>query len=193
MRSSRPWQSVLRQLSARAVMVVCAMPLLAACTGAAARVTLPVTSDVRTPATLSQPVPSAPRQQVVAALTGYTAALSRAEQSRSDLLAGELLRPYLAANRIRGMVAALRAIWARGDGFYGADVLHILSVRIDGRRAFAHDCDNTSSMGLTNESTGQLVPGSAGVQHANLVTRLDLVSRRWVVASQLPEDVPCAP
>jgi hypothetical protein len=91
------------------------------------------------------------------------------------------------------MLEAIRAIWARGDGFYGNDDLHILTVRIDGRRAFVHDCDNTSGMGLSNESTGQVVPGSVGIQHANLVTRLELVARHWVVESQLAENVPCAP
>jgi hypothetical protein len=193
MTSSRSWQAVLRQLRVPAVMAVCAMPLLVACSGAAARVSLPAKSAARTPATRSAPVRATPRQQVVAALAGYTDALSRAERSRSDTLARDLLRPYLAASRIRGMLGAIRAIWARGDGFFGKDVLHILAVRVDGRRAWVHDCDNTSGMGLTSESTGQVVAGSAGIQHANLITRLDLVARRWVVESQLPENVPCAP
>jgi hypothetical protein len=193
MTSSRSWQAALRQLRVPAVVIVCAMPLLVACSGVAGRVMLPAKSAARAPATFSAPVRATPRKQVIAALAGYTDALSRAEQSRSDTLARELLQPHLAAGRIRGMVEAIRAIWARGDDFYGEDVLHILTVRIDGMRAFVHDCDNTSGMGLTSESTGQVVPGSAGVQHANLVTRLDLVARHWVVESQVPEDVPCAP
>jgi len=192
MTSFRTWQTVLRQLRVSAVAAVSAMPLLVACSGVASRVALPAKSAARIPAPLSGPVSGTPRQQVAAALAGYTDALSRAEQSRSDVLARALLRPYLAASRIRGMVDAIRAIWSRGDGFYGTDVLHILTVRIDGRRAFVHECDNTSGMGLTSESSGQVVPGSAGVEHANLITRLDLVARHWVVESQLPEDVPCA-
>jgi hypothetical protein len=91
------------------------------------------------------------------------------------------------------LVEAISTIWARGDRFYGEDVLHILGVRIDGHRAFVHDCDDTSGLGLENAATGQAVPGSAGVRHANLVTRLDQVAGRWLVESQLLQDVPCAP
>jgi hypothetical protein len=104
-----------------------------------------------------------------------------------------LLHPYLAASRIGGLVRAISAIWARGDRFYGTDVLHISSVRIKGRRAFVHDCDDTSGMGLDNSATGQLVPGSAGVRRDNLITRLDLVRGHWMIAFQLVEDAPCTP
>jgi len=140
-----------------------------------------------------EPVSSTPRQQVLGALTGYTAALRRAEQSRSVTTASRLLRPYVAARRIDGLIEAVSSVWAKGDRFYGDDVLHIIGVRIRGRRAFVHDCDDTSGMGLENAATGQAVPGSAGVQHANLVTRLDQVAGRWMVESQLPEAVPCEP
>ncbi len=104
-----------------------------------------------------------------------------------------MLRPYLAANRIGGLVSAISIIWARGESFYGQDDLHILTVQISGRRAFVHDCDDTSAMGLEYVSTGQAVPGTGGVYRANLVTRLDLVDGHWLVESQLPEDVPCVP
>ena len=113
--------------------------------------------------------------------------------SRRAARARRLLRPYLAAARIPGVVQTERSIWARGDHFYGQDALHILSVRVAGRHAFVHECDNTSSMGLASAATGQAVPGSAGISAANLVTRLDLVGGHWLVDSQLPEDVPCVP
>jgi hypothetical protein len=134
-----------------------------------------------------------PRQQVVAALTGYTAALGQADRSRSRSLARELMRPYLAASRIDGLVKAVSAIWARGDRFYGTDVVHVSTVSIEGRHAFVHDCDDTSSMGLENSMTDQTVPGSLGVPRANMVTRLDLVRGHWLVTFQLVEDVPCTP
>ncbi len=132
-----------------------------------------------------------PRQQVVAALTGYTTALGRADKFRSKSAARRLLRPYLAASRIGGLVQAMSAIWSRGESFYGEDVVHVSSVTIDGGRAFVHDCDDTSGMGLMRAATGEIVPGSAGVPHANLVTRLDLVGGHWLVDFQLVEDVPC--
>jgi hypothetical protein len=165
---------------------------LTACAGAAAQVQLPTKPAVR-PVPLVAPAVLTPRQQVLAALTGYAAALGQASKSRSKSAARKLLWPYVATSRIGGLVRTMSTIWARGETFYGADVLHISSVTIDGRRAFVHDCDDTSSMGLVNSQTGQIVPGSTGVQHDNLVTRLDLVRGHWVVEFQLIEDVPCAP
>jgi len=172
---------------------VCAVPLLASCSGAAAQVHLPPKAAPAAPAAVASPVPGTSRQQVTAALAGYTAALASAEASRDPAQARRLLRPYLAANRIGGMVSAISIIWARGESFYGQDDLHILTVQISGQRAFVHDCDDTSAMGLEYVSTGKAVPGSAGVYRASLVTRLDLVHGHWLVASQLPEDVPCVP
>jgi hypothetical protein len=48
-------------------------------------------------------------------------------------------------------------------------------------------------MGLDDQATGQLVPGSAGSPELNIVTLLALVSGRWLVQFQLVEDVPCPP
>ena len=87
----------------------------------------------------------------------------------------------------------MSAIWAKGESFYGEDVLHVSSVSIAAGRAFVHDCDDTSAMGLMNVATGQIVPGSAGVPRDNVVTRLDLVAGHWLVQFQLIEDVPCTP
>jgi hypothetical protein len=175
-------------LAACAGLAVC----LTACSGPAAEEQLPARPSATLSAVTSPPGPT-PRQQVVAALTGYTTALGQADRSRSRSAARDLLRPYLAASRIGGLVRAISAIWARGERFYGTDVLHISSVRIEGRRAFVHDCDDTSDMGLDDSVTGQIVPGSAGVVRENLVTRLELVHGRWLVAFQLVEDVPCTP
>jgi hypothetical protein len=197
MTSPRSWQTAPRTRRVPAVLaaVLAAglMPALAACSGAAAQVQLPAKAAAATSAAAGAPAALTPRQQVIAALAGYTTALGQAEQSRSSAAARRLLRPYLAANRIGGLVQSVSAIWTKGDAFYGEDVLHVLTVRIERGRAFVHDCDNTSGMGLAYAASGQTVPGSAGVAHENLVTRLDLVRGRWQVESQLPEDVPCAP
>ena len=167
--------------------------VLAACSSAAERVQLPAKAAVRASAAPGPPAGLTPRQQVIAALAGYAAALGQAEQSRSDAAARRLLNPYLAANRISGLVRAISTIWARGDAFYGQDVLHVLTVRIEGRRAIVHECDDTSGMGLRNAVSGQAVPSSSGVTHDNLVTRLELARGHWLVQSQLPEAVPCVP
>jgi hypothetical protein len=197
MTSVRSWQAALRKqrvpLVVTAIVTACAMPAMTACSGEPARVELPAKPAAATPAALRRLAPATPRQQVLAALTGYTAALGQAEQSRSDIAARRLLRPYVVASRIGGLVEAVSSIWAKGDRFYGQDVLHVLGVRVDGDRAFVHDCDDTSAMGLESAATGQILPGTAGVQHANLVTRLDQVAGHWLVESQVPEDVPCAP
>lgn len=185
----------------QAAMALIAACVVSACGGAAAQVDLPAKpaaagttgSSAAGSAAAGLTAPETPRQQVLAALTGYTAAVRQAEESQSAVAARRLLRPYLAASRIGGLVQAVSAIWASGDIFYGTDELHVVSVRFDGRQAFAHDCDDTAGMGLADAATGQAVPGSAGVQHANLVTRLDEVAGHWKVESQLPEDLPCAP
>ena len=162
---------------------------LAACSSAAGLVRLPPRSaDVATATMQRAPTP---RQQVLAAFAAYTAALHAADLSGNAALARRLLRPYLTAARIPGVVQTERAIWAKGERFYGQTVLHVLSVRIEGRRAFVHDCDNTSAMGLRSASTGRPVPGTVGIPDDNIITRLDLVRGHWFVAFQLIEDVPC--
>jgi hypothetical protein len=197
MMSLRSWQTALRK---RRVLVVvpatvtaCALLAIGGCSGEPARVELPAKPTAAAPASLSEQARATPRQQVLAALTGYTVALGRAEHSGSDIMARQLLQPYVAASRIGGLIVAVSTIWSKGDRFYGEDVLHFLGVRVDGHRAFVHDCDDTSAMGLENAATGQLLPGTAGVQYANLVTRLDQVAGHWKVESQLTEDVPCTP
>jgi hypothetical protein len=171
---------------------VCVVPTLAGCAGAAAHVQLPAKAAVRS-APVIVPTTLTPRQRVVTALGGYVTALGRADQSGSTTAARQLLRPYLEASRIAGLVQAMSAIWAKGESFHGEDVLHVSSVTIAAGRAFVHDCDDTSGMGLMDLATGQIVPGSAGVSRDNVVTRLDLVGGRWLVQFQLVEDVPCTP
>jgi hypothetical protein len=165
--------------------------VLAACSGAAAQVKLPPKARPAGAAVTARPVSLPPRQQVIAALTGYVSALGQADQSRSPGIARRLLRPYVAASRITGLVQAVQGIWAQGETFYGQDEMHVLSVRVDGHHAFVHDCDDTSGMGLADAS-GHPVPGTAGVPADNLMTRLNLIGGRWLVEFQLVEDVPCA-
>jgi hypothetical protein len=129
----------------------------------------------------------------VRALIGYTSALSAADKSRNAAAARQLLRPYLVASRISGLVQAMQAIWAKGEAFFGQEALYLSKVTVRSGRAFVLACDDTSGMGLTSIATGQVVPGSAGVPRTNLVTQLDLVRGRWLVEFQLIEDVPCTP
>ena len=185
-----------RQRRALIVLAACLVPALAACSGAALPAKLPAraaNAAAERPAAASKPGMVRPREQVIGALAAYTGALSEADKSGSKTEARRLLQPYLAASRINGLVRTVSAIWASGDRFYGQDVLHVLSVRIDGSHAFVHDCDNTSGMGLENATTGQTVPGSVGVARTNIVSSLELVQGHWLVQFQLPEDVPCAP
>jgi hypothetical protein len=193
MTSLRSWQAAHRRRRVPALLVTCLVPALAACSGAAAQVQLPARPAAATSAAAAPPAVPTSRQQVIAALTGYVTALEQAEQSRSPAAARGILRPYLVADRIGGLVQAVSAIWAKGDAFQGQDVLHVLTVRVEGRIAFVHDCDNTSGMGLVYAASGQAVPGSSGVADDNVVTRLERAGGRWQVESQLPEDVPCAP
>ena len=136
MTSPRSWQTAFRMWRVPAVLAVCLAPALAACSSAAARVQLPARAAAPTTPRPGPPAVLTPRQQVIAALGGYAAALGQAEPSGSVAAARRLLHPYLAANRIGGLVRAMSTIWGSGDAFYGQDFLHVMSVRIKGRRAF---------------------------------------------------------
>jgi hypothetical protein len=192
MRPSRSPRALLTSRRRAGILAAAIAPALAACNGTAAPVSLPPRSPSATPALSSTPAPLSAQQQVIAAFTGYVEALGQAEKSRNAIEARELLRPYLASSRIAATVQTMSSFWASGEIFYGQDVLHIMSVSLKGATALVHDCDDTSGMGLENAATGRVVPGSAGIQHLNLVTRLDLVGGRWLVQVQVIEDVPCA-
>lgn len=175
-----------------AVIVAAAIALaLAACNGTAPAVSVPSASRSAAPAPSTTNPPASAQQQVIAARTNYTVAIGEAERSRNATKARELLRPYLEADRIDGLVETMSSIWAKGEVFYGQDVLHILRVTVTNAEAFVYDCDDTSSMGLKYASTGQLVPGSAGTADMNLITRLELVGGHWLVMFQVVVDEPC--
>lgn len=193
MRLSQSRRVLLPHRRRTAVIVAAAIaPALAACNGAAAPVSLPPRSPSATPAVSGTPVAQSPRQQVIAARTNYTVAVGEAEKSGNATRARALLRPYLAADRIGGLVQTMSGIWAKGEVFYGQDVLHILRVTVTDTTAFVYDCDDTSSMGLKYAATGEVVPGSGGSPNMNLITRLDLVGGRWLVQFQVVVDEPCA-
>jgi len=174
------------------VIVAAAMtPALAGCAGSAAPVTLPPRSPSATPAVSGTSAVPSVQEQVIAARTSYTAAIDEAEKSRSAPQARELLRPYLAADRIDPLVQTMSGIWAKGEVFYGQDVLHIARVSVTDTTAFVYDCDDTSGMGLKYAATGQVVPGSEGSSDMNLITRLDLESGHWLVQFQEVVDEPC--
>lgn len=169
----------------------------AGCAGPLAPIRLPFRAVATSAAISTSPATTAsslmtPRQQVLGALAGYMTALGQAQDSRSGAVARELLRPYLVADRVDGVVLAMMAIWARGESFDGQDIRHVSNVTVVGRYAFVHDCDDTSRMALVDIATAKIVPGSSGTSRANLVTRLDLVGGHWLVQFQLLEDVPCA-
>ena len=178
-----------------ALVAACAAPLLVGCAPAAPAVHLPPT--VKTPsakaAAASAQRTLSPRQQVIAAYLGYTTAMTDAFNSRSPGKVRQLLKPYLDAATVRNAIHAFSQAWAKDEISYGRVERHIIGVRIHGTAAWVHDCDNTSESGLEYASTSHIVPGSLGTPHDNLVTRLNLVRRRWVVWVQTIEDVPCTP
>jgi hypothetical protein len=175
-----------------AVIVVAATaPALAACNGTTGPVSLQARSPAATPAASSTPAAVSAQRLVIAARTNYTVAVGEAEKSGSATEARALLRPYLAADRIDGLVQTMSSIWAKGEVFYGQDVLHILRVTVTTTKAFVYDCDDTSSMGLKYAATGQVVPGSEGSPDMNLITRLDLVGGHWLVQFQVVVDESC--
>jgi hypothetical protein len=176
-----------------AMLAACLAPLLAACAGAAAQVHLPAKAAATRSAAPAAPPAQTPRQQVVAAFTGYTAAMAAAFDSRSPAQVRQLLRPYLDRATISNAIQAFSRAWGQNEISYGHAVQHIIGVKVRGGTAWVHDCDDTSKSGLAYAGTGQVVPGTLGSPDANLVTRLDLVGGHWHVGVQTVEDVPCTP
>jgi hypothetical protein len=174
-----------------AIFAAATAPGLAACNGTTGPVSLPPVSLRATPAVSRTPGAVSAQQQVIAARTSYSVAIGEAEKSRSATEARALLRPYLEADRIDGLVQTMSSIWAKGEVFYGQDVLHIVRVTVTAAQAFVYDCDDTGSMGLKYAATGQVVPGSEGSPDMNLITRLDLTGGHWLVQFQVVVDEPC--
>jgi hypothetical protein len=177
-------------LTVAAAVAACLGLGLTGCGSAAAPVQLPVKPAASAAADLKQPT-LAPRQEVVAAYTAYTAAMAASFSSRSPVKVRQLLGPYLNAATIKNAISAFSQAWARNEISYGQVAQHIIGVRILGAAAWVHDCDNASDSGLEYASTGQIVPGSLGMSDENLVTRLNLVNGRWMIWVQTVEDLPC--
>jgi len=175
------------------VVTACLAPLLAACAGAAAQVRLPAKTEATAAAAPAAPQRLTPRQEVIAAFTGYTTAMAAAFDSRSPAEVRQLLSPYLNAATIANAVHAFSQAWQQNEVSFGQPEQHIIGVRIEGTAAWVHDCDNTSKSGLQYAGTGQIVPGSLGTVDDNLMTRLDLVDGHWVIGVQTVEEVPCTP
>jgi hypothetical protein len=180
-----------RPLAALAVTAICLAPLLAACAGAAAQVKLPAKPVAARAAAVTGQRPLPEREQVIAAYTGYTDAMTAAFASRSQAEVRQLLAPYLDAAAIRSAIRAFGQAWAQDEVSYGHLVQHIIGVRISGAAAWVHDCDNASQSGLENARTGDIVQGSLGTTDENMVTRLNRVDGHWVVFVQTIEDVSC--
>jgi hypothetical protein len=191
--TSHPPSRVRRLLPCTAAfLAACLASLLAGCSGAGAQVQLPVK-----PAASAAAAPAAvtltPRQQVMAAYTGYTSAMATSFDSRSPARVRQLLSPYLDAATIKNAIGAFSQAWARNEVSYGQVVQHIVGIKVQGAAAWVHDCDNASDSGLEYAATGQIVPGSLGISDENLVTRLNLVNGHWMIWVQTVEGVPCTP
>jgi hypothetical protein len=183
-----------------ALLVVCLLPLIAACAAGPPSVRLPAKTKVQAAsaggaraaaATVRQSL--SPRQQVVTAYLGYTAAMTDAFNSRSPAQVRQLLSPYLDAATVSTAIRSFSQAWGKNEISYGQVERHIIGVRIQGAAAWVHDCDDTSNSGLQFAGTGQIVPGTLGLPDDNLMTRLTLVRGHWVIAVQTIEDVSCTP
>ena len=144
------------------------------------------------PAAAASHAPLTPRQQVVAAYTGYWQALGQALDSRSAQQARAILARHVPPASIPSLVGGFESDWARGEIQYGSPVPHIQSVHIDGSHAAVHDCADFSHAGLQDASTGQVI-GSLGDSRVNMISTLVRSNGRWLVSNQVPVVVPCVP
>jgi hypothetical protein len=136
--------------------------------------------------------PLTPRQQVVAAYTGYWQALGQALDTRSAPQARVILARHVPPASIPSLVSGFESDWVRGEIQYGSPVPHIQSVQIDGSHAAVHDCADFSHAGLQDASTGQVI-GSLGDSRVNMISTLVRSHGRWLVSNQVPVVVPCVP
>jgi hypothetical protein len=144
------------------------------------------------PAAAASHAPLTPRQQVVAAYTGYWQALGQALDTRSAPQARAILARHVPPASIPSLVSGFESDWARGEIQYGSPVPHIQSVHIDGSHAAVHDCADFSHAGLQDASTGQVI-GSPGDSRVNMISTLVRSHGRWLVSNQVPVVVPCVP
>jgi hypothetical protein len=175
-----------------AAIPVAALLLAAAGCGGQATVALPHKPAAPAgPAVLAGPALS-PRQQVVAAYTGYWQALGEALDTQNAGRAAAILAPYAAGARIPSLISGFETDWARGEVQYGGPVPHILSVQITGDHAAVHDCADFSRAGVQNARTGQVV-GSLGSSRVNMISTLVRTRGRWLVSNQVPVVSSCVP
>jgi hypothetical protein len=167
--------------------------LAAGCSAGPATVTLPRKSSPASAVKAAALPRLTPRQQVIAAYTGYTQALPEAEASQSAARVRAMMSPYLSASAVTALLRAFRAAWRKHEISYGSPVTHIMRVTITGNRAVVDDCANDSHSGLENARTGQPIAASLGASRVNLVTRLVRVHARWLIGFQNVLLVPCSP
>jgi hypothetical protein len=188
-----------RRVAKRCAKPVC-LGLLAAltlavtgCGGQQSPVALPHKSagPAAVPAELADPSLS-PRQQVVAAYTGYWQALGQALDTRNAGRARAILALYAAPASIPSLISGFETDWARGEIQYGGPVSHILSVQMTSGRAAVHDCADFSRAGVQSARTGQVI-GSLGNSRVNMISTLVRAHGRWLVSNQVPVVSPCVP
>jgi hypothetical protein len=173
-----------------AAMLAAAVLAAAGCGGQAA-VALPrKTALPAVPAASSQQL--TPRQQVIAAYTGYWQALGEALDARNAGRAQAILAPFAAPALIPSLISGFETDWARGEIQYGGPVLHVLSVQITGNQAAVHDCADFSHAGAQDAATGQVV-GSLGSPRVNMISTLVLTGGRWLLSNQVPVVASCEP
>ncbi len=144
------------------------------------------------PAAAASAAPLTPRQQVVAAYTGYWQALGQALDTRSAQSARAILAQYAPPASIASLISGFETEWARGEIQYGRPVQHILSVQVTGNHAAVHDCADFSHAGVQDARTGQVI-GSLGNSRVNMISTLVRAHGRWLVSNQVPVVVPCVP
>jgi hypothetical protein len=134
-----------------------------------------------------------PRQQVIAAYTGYWQAFAAAMSSQNAARARAILAPYEPPGAISQAVRADRRVWAAHESGYGSAVTHVLSVQLTGNRALVHDCLDLSHFGAQNVRTGRVVPESFGLPHLNFYITVLRSRAGWLVTNMQPVEVPCGP
>ncbi len=163
---------------------------LAGCAGQPS-VALPPKAGARPPARLAdQP---GPRQQVMAAYTGYWRAVDDALNAGSAARARQILTGYAPASALPGLIRAFRQDWARHVVTDGNPVLHIISVRVSSGQATVHDCVDLSHAGLQNARTGRVLPHSFGSPRANFYASLIRQGSQWLVSNIVPVVAACEP
>ncbi|RAY12965.1 hypothetical protein DPM19_23465 [Actinomadura craniellae] len=144
--------------------MLCVILLSASCSDKGATVALPP-QHTSTPALPSATPPKPDADAVRDAYQRFVALLDRADTLPAGNRTQQLSR-YMTNPQLSQVLDRIKALHAKKLTSYGASVVHIKDVKVEGDNATVHDCQNSWNSGLMNATTRKKV--NRGVKEENV-------------------------